>query len=73
VAAGRGSQSPKLAAHLGVVDGLQYAYDVVVLPGGSIKDREASKAKSGDKSAFTVYLRVSSLDNVRVGGELATE
>lgn len=31
-----------------VVDGIQYAYDVVVLPDGTVKEREASKAKFGD-------------------------
>ena len=30
-----------------VIDGKQYSYDVVVLPDGTIKEREASKAKFG--------------------------
>ncbi len=30
-----------------VVDGKQYAYDVLVLPDGTVREREASKAKFG--------------------------
>lgn len=31
-----------------VIDDKQYDYDVVVLPDGAVKEREASKAKFGD-------------------------
>ena len=30
-----------------VIDGKQYSYDVVVLPDGTVKEREAGKAKFG--------------------------
>ena len=30
-----------------VVDGKQYVYDVVILPDGTVKEREASKARLG--------------------------
>lgn len=33
-----------------VIDGKQYGYDVVVLPDGSVKEREASKAMFGGHS-----------------------
>ncbi len=31
-----------------VIDGKEYAYDVLVLPDGTVKEREASKEKFGD-------------------------
>ncbi len=53
-----------------VIDGKQYSYDVAILPDGTVKEREVSKARVGSHSITTnqlEFLAKSNPDVILVG------